>query len=84
MEQQDLELERRVWQRISGGFVRSLKGLGEALLDTAVWLIVNLPYLAVFAGIVWAVIAIIRRLRRKKAVKKAPRKDTKPEEGANQ
>ena len=76
--------EETLWQRISGGFVRSLKGLGEALLDTAVWLIVNLPYLAVFAGIVWAVIAIIRRLRRKKAVKKAPRKDTKPEEGANQ
>ena len=59
--------------------VRSLKGLGEALLDTAVWLIVNLPYLAVFAGIVWAVIAIIRRLRRKKAVKKTPRKDRQSE-----
>lgn len=70
--------EETLWQRISGGFVRSLKGLGETLLDVAVWLIVNLPYLVVFAAIAWAVIAIIRRLKRRKAVKKAPRKDTKP------
>ena len=70
--------EETLWQRISGGFVRSLKGLGETLLDVAVWLIVNLPYLVVLAAIAWAVIAIIRRLRRKKAVKKAPRKDILP------
>ena len=70
--------EETLWQRISGGFVRSLKGLGETLLDVAVWLIVNLPYLVVLAAIAWAIIAMIRRLRRKKAVKKAPRKDPKP------
>lgn len=70
--------EETLWQRISGGFVRSLKGLGETLLDVAVWLIVNLPYLVVLAAIGWAIVAITRRLRRKKAVKKAPRKDTKP------
>ena len=70
--------EETLWQRISGGFVRSLKGLGETLLDVAVWLIVNLPYLVVLAAVSWAVIAIIRRLRRKKAVKKAPRRYTNP------
>ncbi|MGN1015692.1 MAG: DUF4349 domain-containing protein [Faecousia sp.] len=70
--------EETLWQRISGGFVRSLKGLGETLLDVAVWLIVNLPYLVVFAGIVWVVIVIIRRIRRKKPVKKAPRNNGKP------
>lgn len=70
--------EETLWQRIGGGFVRSLKGLGETLLDVAVWLIVNLPYLVVLAAIGWAIVAITRRLRRKKAVKKAPRKDTKP------
>ena len=72
--------EETLWQRISGGFVRSLKGLGETLLDVAVWLIVNLPYLAVLAAVAWAVIAIIRRLRRKNPVKKAPRKNGKPED----
>ena len=80
MEQQDLELERRVWQRISGGFVKSLKGVGELLLDTVVWVIVNLPYLVIFAIIAAAVIILIRRLRRKKPVKKAPGKDTSPKE----
>lgn len=70
--------EETLWQRIGGGFVRSLKGLGETLLDVAVWLIVNLPYLVVLAAIGWAIVAITRRLRRKKAVKKAPRRDTKP------
>lgn len=69
--------EETLWQRISGGFVRSLKGVGEALLDAAVWVIVNLPYLVVFAAIAIAVIAIWRRLRKKRAVKKVPRKDTK-------
>lgn len=72
--------EETLWQRISGGFVRSLKGLGETLLDLAVWLIVNLPYLVVFAGIVWVVIVIIRRIKRKNPVKKAPRNNGKPED----
>ena len=70
--------EETLWQRISGGFVRSLKGVGEAILDSAVWLIVNLPYLVVFGAIAVAIIAILRRLRKRKAVKKAPRKDEKP------
>ena len=75
--------EETLWQRISGGFVRSLKGLGELLLDIAVWLIVNIPYLIVLAAVAWAVIAILRRLRRRKAVKKALRKDAKPDDGVN-
>ena len=77
--------EETLWQRISGGFVRSLKGVGEAILDSAVWLIVNLPYLVVFGAIAVAIIAILRRLRKRKAVKKVPRKDEKskgePENG---
>lgn len=72
--------EETLWQRISGGFVKSLKGVGELLLDTVVWVIVNLPYLVIFAIIAAAVIILIRRLRRKKPVKKAPGKDTSPKE----
>lgn len=57
--------EQSLWQRISGGFMDSLKGLGEHTLDLLVWLIVCSPYLAVLALLLWAAIALIRRHKRK-------------------
>lgn len=69
--------EETLWQRISGGFVRSVKGVGQWLLDTVVWLIVSLPYLVVFGLIAWAVIALIRRLRKRRAIRKAKKNEPK-------
>ena len=61
MEQQDLELERRVWQRISGGFMDSLKSVGDGIVDFFVWVIVSLPYLVVWGAVLAVVIIIFKK-----------------------
>ena len=65
------EDEMTVWQRIASGFTSTLKGLGEALVDIFVWLIVNSPILLVIAIPVVLVIVLIRIHNKKKAAKKA-------------
>ena len=57
------------WNRISSGFVRSVKGVGELLTDLAVWLIAALPYLLLIAVLV-IVIVLICKVYRKKHPKK--------------
>ena len=63
--------EPGLWQRISGGFMDSLKGLGRHALDLVVWVLAYSPYLAVLGGLGWGTVALIRRSRRRKAEKKA-------------
>ena len=76
--------ERTVWQRITEGFADSLNGLWEDLTDLLVWLIVSLPYLLIWALVITAVVLLVRKLRRRKPVKSARRKDsTPPEETQN-
>lgn len=58
--------EPTVWQRISGGFVNSLKGLGTGAVDLLVWLIVVSPYLLVLGALGTGAVLLIRCSRRKK------------------
>lgn len=62
--------EETLWQRISGGFVKSLKGVGEGIVDVAVWVLVNIPYLIVYGAILFAAVKLIRVIRKKRPVKK--------------
>ncbi len=64
--------EPTFWERITGGFGDSLKGLWESLQDLLVWFIVSLPFLVVYGGIALAVILLIRKLRKYKKAKKMP------------
>lgn len=73
--------ERTVWQRTSEGFVSSLKNLGESLVDLLVWVLVNSPYLVVYAAVITGVVFLARRVKKNKAVKKAPRKPEEKKEG---
>lgn len=66
--------EPTLWERISGGFMDSLKGLGEGALDLLVWLIVASPYLVVLAVVVICLVLLVKRVRRKR-VKKPVQKD---------
>ena len=62
--------EPTVWQRISGGFMDSLKGVGHGILDLFVWILASLPYLLVWGAVITAVVLLIRRIRRKRRAKK--------------
>lgn len=62
--------EETFWQRISGGFMDSLKGIGDGVVEVTVFVLANLPYLVLLAGC--AVLAFFlgkRAIRRKKAKK---------------
>ena len=66
-----------VWERISTGFVDSLKGLGTGITEIFIFLIVALPYIAVGALCIAALILGIKVLRKKRRMKKL--KQTPPE-----
>ena len=72
-----------VWERIRSGFKGSVKGLGESLVDIAVWLIVASPYLVVYGGIA-AVVLLVIKGRKKSGSRKFFRKKKaeKPNEEA--
>ena len=71
--------EETVWQRISGGFVGSLKGVGEGIVDFFVWIIVASPYLVVFGAVIAVfVFGFKRGLKRRKA-KKQKKTETESE-----
>jgi len=78
--------EETLWQRISGGFVKSLKGVGEGIVDVAVWVLVNIPYLLVWGALVFVAVKLIRFPRKKHPPKKTSRKSRKekPEEKAEE
>lgn len=63
--------EQTLWERISSGFLASLKGLGNGIVNFFAWVIITLPYLVVYGLIGWGAVALIRRLRRRRKAKKA-------------
>ena len=69
--------EPTLWERISGGFTSSLKGLGEGALDLLVWVITSSPYLVVYGGIALVIVLLVRRSRKVNAKKKAPKDEEK-------
>ena len=69
--------EPTLWERISKGFTDNLKGVGEDLLDVLVWFIVSLPYLVVFAIVLFLAAKISKPIRRRRAEKKAAKKAAK-------
>lgn len=58
--------EPTLWERISEGFVGSLKGLGSGALDLVVWIIVSSPYWLVAGAGITVVVLLIRRSRKNK------------------
>ena len=64
--------EKTRWEKITEGFVKSLKGVWNGLLDFFVWLIVSLPYLLVFGAIGFVAFLLIRKAARKRKAKRPP------------
>lgn len=67
-------VEPTVWQRISGGFQSSLKGLWSGLIDLVVWVLANLPYILVYGGICVGLVFLLRRLIKNRKEKNASKK----------
>ncbi len=65
--------EETVWERISGGFVSSLRAVGSGFVEFFIWLLANSPYLIIWALVIFAVLWIVIRWRRKRGGKKFAR-----------
>ena len=71
--------EETIWQRISGGFVGSLKGVGEGIVDFIVWIIVASPYLVVFGVVIAVFVFGFKRGLKRRKVKKQKKTETESE-----
>lgn len=63
--------EQSVWEKISTGFVESLSNVGHGLLNFGIGLIIRLPYLIVWAVVIFAVVMIIKAIIKGRKNKKA-------------
>ena len=67
--------EPTVWERISGGFVSSIKGVGNGLLDLLVWVLAKSPYLVILGGVTAGVVVLIKKRKARRAEKKAAKQN---------
>ena len=69
--------EPTVWTRIRDGFLESLEGVSDGIVDIFVFLIAGSPYIVVCGAVLWAIFALIRKLRRKpQKIKQSPPSET--------
>lgn len=67
--------EPTVWERISGGLVSSVKGVGNGLLDLLVWVLAKSPYLVILGGVTVGVVVLVKKRKARKAEKKAAKQN---------
>ena len=67
--------EPTVWERISGGFVSSVTGVGNGLLDLLVWVLAKSPYLVILGGVTVGVVVLVKKRKARKAEKKAAKQN---------
>ena len=74
--------EPTLWERISGGFLDSLKRLGDGMLDIMVWILVSSPFLLVLGILAAVVVVIVKKHRKHKKAGKKQNTGTPPEDGS--
>lgn len=73
--------EETIGERISSGFMDSLKNIGDGLVEFTVWFLVHLPYLILWAVIVTVIVLVIvlcTKRSDKKRAKKAEERAKQP------
>lgn len=67
-------------KRIADGFMRSLRDIGDGVMELAIWFLTHIPYLVIW-GIVIAVIAVCCKKARAKRIRKKEEKEREAEAG---
>lgn len=62
--------EQTAWERITEGFMDSLRSVGSGFAEFGIWFLIHIPQLVLWALVITAAVLIIRRRRKKKAAKK--------------
>lgn len=66
-----------VISRISTGLKTSFRDIKDACIDFIVWLIVALPYLIIWAVVIFIIVKVVRGIRRRIKAKKAKKEELK-------
>lgn len=74
--------ERTLWERIRDGFAGSLRDIGRGAVDFAVWFMVNLPYLVLWAVGIAVLALLLRRCWKKRRNSGQQRRKKGSEKGA--
>lgn len=74
--------EETVWERISTGFVDSLKNIGEGLKEAAIWFVIHIPYLVIWAIVIVIIILILKKIKKRTKRIRAEEQKRKAEEEA--
>ena len=60
-------------KRIVEGFLRSLRDIGDGLMEFAIWFLTHSPYLVIWAAVIGAALVCCMKARKKRLAKKAAR-----------
>ena len=66
-----------VGQRISSGFMESLRGVGRGISNFAIWFVIHLPYIVVWAVIIVVIVLIVRAVCKAIARRRLKKESTK-------
>lgn len=67
--------EQTTWEKISTGFLDSLESVGRGIKNFLIGLIINLPYLVVWAVVIVLLVLIVRLLRKAGRKRKAAKQE---------
>ena len=67
-----IEEEPTVWERITDGFGESIEDIAEDVKEFFIWIVVNSPYLLIWAAVLTVILLTARKFTRRKKVKSAP------------
>ena len=69
--------EKTRLEKIRDGFADSVKGVWNLLLDCVSFVLMNIPYILVFGLLLWGIVALVKRNRKKhpKKPKEAPKQE---------
>lgn len=60
-------------KRIAEGFLRSLRDIGDGLMEFAIWFLTHIPYLVIWAGVIAVAILLWKKIRAKRRGRKEAR-----------
>lgn len=72
--------EETAWQRITGGFAESLKDIGDGFVELAIWFIVHIPYMIIWAVVIVAAIFILKGIRNRRRIRRQKKQENKNNE----
>ena len=57
--------EETTWERISAGFMDSLKSIGEGIKEAAIWFVIHIPYLVIWAIVIVIIVLILKKIKKR-------------------